>query len=243
MMQKTKKQYFIGTSGWDYSHWKGTFYPSDIPKKDWFDHYSKHFDTVEVNYTFYRWPTESLIGKWRDRAPAGFRYTLKAPRTITHVRRLKDVSGKVGEFYRLSSLLGDKSGCHIFQLPPVFVRNDTNLKRLEGFLKSLEPGRDNAIEFRHPSWWDEGVYSLLRTYGTSFCSVNGLGMPEDIVETCNTAYFRFHGRRYDTYYTDTDLQRYAGCMDKLSSRRIYAYFNNDACAYAPKNALDLRGML
>ena len=145
------KNFFIGTSGYVYKHWRGRFYPDDLPETAWFSHYAKVFNTVEINYSFYQWPTKETIENWREQAPTGFKYSLKAPRTFTHVRRLKNISGKLSELYELTDSFGRKKGCHLFQLPPSFTLDDTNLARLQAFVAALDGRRDNAIEFRDAS--------------------------------------------------------------------------------------------
>ncbi|MFO8016429.1 MAG: DUF72 domain-containing protein [Candidatus Woesearchaeota archaeon] len=239
-MAGAKTKYLIGTSGWNYQHWKKRFYPEDIPKKDWFSHYARNFNTVEVNYSFYRWPSEKTMRKWHDDAPHDFSFTMKAPRTITHIRKLKNVERQVKDFYKLTSLLKDKCGCHLFQLPPSMSFERDNLARLKDLLEALDGRKDNAIEFRHKSWWDPEVYGLLKQYNAAFCIVSGLGMPKDLEATADTAYFRFHGEGYSTRYSAHEIKEYAERMEKLKCRKIYAYFNNDYNAYAVKNAQELR---
>jgi len=238
-----KTEYLVGTSGWNYDHWKGKFYPEDVAKKGWFGFYAKAFDTVEVNYSFYRWPSEKTMTGWYERAPREFKFTLKAPRTITHVKKIVNVEKWVKDFYKLTALLKEKAGCHLFQLPPSLRCTDDNVELLKKFLRALDRGRDNAVEFRHKSWWDEKVYDLLRQHGATFCVVSGLGLPDDVVSTHDVAYFRFHGERYSTRYPKAAIREYAEAMKKLACRKVYAYFNNDAEAYAVANAKELRQAL
>ncbi|HUV87416.1 MAG TPA: DUF72 domain-containing protein [bacterium] len=236
-------EYLVGTSGWDYDHWKGRFYPEDVPKRRRLEFYAREFATVEVNYSFYRWPSEKTLAGWRERTPEGFRFTLKAPRTITHLKKLRDVARLVKDFYKLTDILKEKAGCHLFQLPPSFRRDDDNVALLQKFVASLASGRDNAVEFRHKSWWDEEAYDLLRANGVAFCAVSGLGMPAEPVATADIAYFRFHGERYATRYPLKEIKAYGAAITGLSSRRVYAYFNNDAEAHAVVNAKELRTAL
>lgn len=228
--------YRIGTSGWNYDHWKGPFYPDDLSKNRWFDHYKDAFDSVEVNYSFYRWPKEKTLEGWKEKAPTGFRYTLKAPRTITHVKRLHEVAGKIDDFYALSSVLGAHMGCHLFQLPPSYGYTDENLARLASFLGHLDGRKDNAVEFRDPAWWRDDVYDLLKKNKTAFVTVAGLSMPDELVTTHRIGYFRFHGDHYDTRYSETDIKGYAKAIEDQDCDTVYAYFNNDANGYAPENA-------
>lgn len=237
------KQYFIGTSGWNYDHWKKRFYPEDLAKSKWFSHYAQYFSTVEVNYSFYRWPRPETIAKWSEQAPRGFKYTLKAPRTITHVKRLKDIGPKIDDFYELTSRLKRAKGCHLFQLPPNFEPTESNFERLKQLVGALDGRMDNAVEFRDSTWWTRRTYDLLEKNKVCFCVVSGLDMPDDVVVTNDVAYFRFHGQGYSTEYSDAGIRKYAGIMRGLKCRRVYAYFNNDARAYAVKNALRLRELL
>jgi len=238
-----RAEYLVGTSGWNYDHWKGRFYPKGLPQKRWLEFYAREFDTVEVNYSFYRWPSEKTMAGWYERAPANFKFTLKAPRTITHVKKLNAVEKWLDDFYKLTGLLKEKVGCHLFQLPPSLRRTDDTLELLRKFLPALDVTKDNAVEFRHKSWWDEEVYDLLRNHNVTFCTVSGLDMPEDIVATADAAYFRFHGERYATRYRQAALDEYAAAINKLECKKVYAYFNNDAQAYAVVNAKELRESL
>lgn len=237
------KEHIIGTSGWNYDHWKGVFYPEDIAKKNWFDYYVNFFPSVEINYSFYRWPKEKTLSKWVENAPSGFKYTLKAPRIITHRKRLHDTETKVREFYDLTKKLKRHTGCHLFQLPPSFGKTERNLNRLKEFLDSLDSRKDNAVEFRDNSWWDDEIYELFEDYKVTYCTVSGLGMPDDVVVTSDTAYFRFHGSDYSTKYTDLQLSEWAHKMKNQKCKRIYAYFNNDFAGYAPANAKKLMEIL
>lgn len=233
-------KYYIGTSGWKYKHWKYRFYPENIKQKDWFRYYCSNFDTVEINYSFYRWPTESVMEKWCAQAPKGFKYTLKAPRTITHIKRFKDPESYIDAFYGLTSILKEKIGCHLFQAPPSFECNEKNLDRIGNFLDHLDQRRKNVIEFRHRSWWDKKVYRMFEEKGAIFCIVSGLNMPEEIVTTGEIAYFRFHGEDYSTRYSKEEIAHYAQKMEDLGCRSICAYFNNDFNAYATQNAIELK---
>lgn len=242
-MAKANKQYLVGTSGWNYKHWKKRFYPEHITKKEWFRFYSQNFSTVEVNYSFYRWPSKNTMKNWYKMSPPGFKFTMKAPRMITHIKKLKNAEKWVKDFYALTKILKEKMGCHLFQLPPNIGFKENNFAKLEQFLKVLDKRKDNVIEFRHDSWWRKEVYELLKEHKTIFCVVSGLGMPKDIASTHKTAYFRFHGKHYTEKYTKGQIENYAKIMKRAKNDKIYAYFNNDFNAYAVKNALQLKGML
>ena len=237
------KEFFIGTSGWNYDHWRRRFYPGALAKREWFHHYAQYFSTVEVNYSFYRWPRPETVDKWSRQAPAGFRYTLKAPRTITHVKRLKGVGPRIDDFYELTSRLGRAKGCHLFQLPPSFAPSNENFERLRRLARALDGHKDNAVEFRDSEWWAPKTYDLLESNNVSFCVVSGLDMPDTVVVTGDVAYFRFHGEGYSSEYSENEIEKYARLMSDLKCRRVYAYFNNDARAFAVKNALRLKEVL
>jgi len=236
-------KYFIGTSGWSYEHWIGSFYPKNLPKTNWLDFYTKTFETVEVNYSFYHWPSEKTMERWHSTVPKAFKFTLKAPRTITHIKKLLNVKKDVGRFINLMSILKKNFGCCLYQLPPQVKCTPANTKKLEHFLSLLDYKKKNVIEFRHKSWWNEKVYNLLEKYKAIFCVVSGLGMPTDIVKTSNVFYFRFHGNRYMTRYTKRELKKYAASIKDLKCKEVYAYFNNDAFAFAVKNAITLKELL
>lgn len=244
------RKYLIGTSGWNYDDWRGRFYPKNLPQKKWLEFYSQYFSTVEINMTFYRWPKPSFFKSWYNRTPANFKFTLKAPRTITHVRKLNNVNRQVKDFYKLANLLKNKLACILWQLPPNFNPNEKNIKKLESFLKVLNKKYKNVIEFRNEEWWQEKYYQLLKKYNACFCIVSGIEMPKDVVVTADFAYFRFHGINYSSCYTEKTIKNYANEIKKLANRKsknkikeIYAYFNNDSEAYAIKNAKQLKEFL
>ncbi len=241
--QNMAKKYFIGTSGWNYPHWKDKFYPSDILKKNWFNYYCENFNTVEINYSFYQWPAKDTLKKWFDESPADFKFTVKAPRTITHIKKLVDSRQYVDRFYALTKVLKRKMGCHLFQLPPSFSKTSRNLEKLKEFLEALDARKDNAVEFRHRDWWSKEIFDLLKEHKITFCVVAGLKMPEDIVYTYDTSYFRFHGDNYASEYSRDTLKNYARSINDFRGKKVYAYFNNDMNAYAPHNALQLKNQL
>ena len=235
-------RFYIGTSGWNYPHWKGKFYPKDLPSKGWLEFYSQKFDTVEVNNTFYRWPEAKTLKNWYYLVPDKFTFTIKAPRTITHIRKLIGVGDHLKTFYELADNLKEKLACLLFQLPPSFAYSQDNFLRVEKFLKQLDSSKLNVIEFRHASWWRDDVYYLLKKYKIIFCTVSGLDMPDDLVVTHRVAYLRFHGARYSSRYSNKELRKYAELI-KASKKSVFAYFNNDANSYAVDNAQELRRLL
>ncbi|MFW5888092.1 MAG: DUF72 domain-containing protein [Patescibacteria group bacterium] len=235
----SSKKYIIGTSGWNYPHWKGVFYPEDIPRKKWFAYFAERFNTVEVNYSFYSWPKAETLQRWRENSPSGFKFTMKAPRLITHLKKLKETEEYVKNFYELTSHLKEKCGAQLFQLPPSYTLTENNWNKLEKFLQSLDGRKDNVVEFRSPAWWREDVYELLKENKVGFCIVNGLDMPQDTPITGKVAYFRFHGDNYGGNYSSEKLKEYAEIMKKMECEKIYAYFNNDIGGHAVFNAQEL----
>ena len=225
---------WVGTSGYFYRGWKGVFYPEHLPLSRYFAYYQEHFDTVELNASFYRFPSPQSVRRWYREARDGFLYAVKAPREITHLKRFGDPS-RLAEFYQVVSGLGEKLGAVLFQLPPSFKKSPEHLDRL---VSALDPAFRNAVEFRHPSWWSEEVRSALREAGVAFVSVSAPGLPEEFVDTA-FPYLRFHGReawyRYD--YPEEELSHWARLA---RGRPLFAYFNNTDGGHAPKNALTFR---
>lgn len=233
-------KYIIGTSGWNYPHWKGIFYPEYLPKNQWFSYFAKEFDTVEVNYSFYNWPKAETLQRWYRQTPSHFKFTMKAPRVITHLKKLKETDQYVKNFYELTSHLKEKCGAHLFQLPPSYTLTENNWNKLEKFLNTLDGRKDNVVEFRSPEWWRKDVYELLKKNKVNFCIVNGLDMPQDTPLTGQVAYFRFHGDNYGGNYSPEEIQKYAETMKGMECEKIYIYFNNDIGGYAVSNAQELK---
>jgi uncharacterized protein YecE (DUF72 family) len=233
-------QWRIGCSGWVYRHWKGEFYPATLPQARWLEHYAAHFDTVELNASHYRLPTERAVRDWRQRVPPGFVYAVKASRLITHYRRLANCEAELATFIDRMRGLGDRIGPVLYQLPPQVRRDNA---RLAAFLRLLPRDLLHVFEFRHPSWWERPVFDLLAAHGAAFCVYNMGDTTTPVVATCADLYVRFHGPGgvYASSYDDTLLADWAGRLAAVPGvRRIWAYFNNDAHGYAPKNAARLR---
>jgi uncharacterized protein YecE (DUF72 family) len=231
----------VGTSGWSYDWWRGLFYPEELPSREWLAFYGRQFSTVEVNMTFYRIPRPDLLKAWAEKTPPGFKFTLKAPKRITHLKKLKDVGPEVADFSRLAGFLGHKLAGLLYQLPPSLSRD---LELLKDFLAILSPAIMNVVEFRHPSWYGDDTAALLRDRGAVFCSVSSAKMPPDIVLTTPAVYVRFHGlaggHRYN--YRDEELRDWADRIRGAGAREGYAYFNNDYQAFAPANARTLQDL-
>ena len=232
--------YYIGTSGWHYEHWRGMFYPENLPKAKWLEFYAGHFATVELNNSFYRLPSETAFAAWRDSTPANFTFAVKVSRFITHIKRLKDTGEAVDKFITRAKILGDKLGPLLYQLPPNMHRND---ERLELFLSTLPRGLKHVIEFRHQSWLEEGVFQILHKYNTGFCVFDMPSISCPLVATADFVYIRFHGSTglYSSCYSDEELADWAKRLANLARnlKAIYIYFNNDAEAFAVGNAVTL----
>jgi len=231
----------IGTSGWHYGHWAGPFYPADLPKDKWFEHYAKNFDTVEINNTFYHLPREETFKNWRKRAPAGFLFAVKANRYITHIKRLKDPQDVLDRFLGRVRLLKKKLGPVLYQLPPSMHKD---AYRLESFIELLPKKEIAVFEFRHKSWYCEDTFELLRRFGVGFCIHDLPGSESPRVVTSDIIYVRFHGTtgRYSGCYSKSMLANWAKWLKDHAKDvcGIYVYFNNDACAYAVNNATTLK---
>lgn len=240
---KNHHDYFLGCSGWYYDSWKGRFYPEKLSKSKWLEHYSKHFNTVEINNTFYRFPNEKTVEGWHNRTPEDFKITLKANQLITHRKRFKDTRSTINRFYNLAEILKDKLGCILFQFPPSKLKDIDFLKNA---VEQLDFAKNNILEFRHPSWFDREVYDLLNEFEVGFCSVSSHDLPDDLIITSNIIYVRFHGigaEKYRYLYSNEELKKWADKLKKSKSDNVFCYFNNDYEANAPKNCRMLQEML
>jgi len=236
--------YYIGTSGWHYDHWRHLFYPDKLAKKKWLEFYTTRFTTVELNNSFYRLPSEAAFANWRDSSPANFTFAVKVNRFITHIKRLKNAEEPVENFITRARILGEKLGPLLYQLPPNMHRND---EVLESFLSLLPQGIQHVIEFRHQSWLEEEVFEILRRYNVGLCVFDMPSLRCPLVVTADFAYIRFHGSTglYASCYSDEELDWWAKRLADLAPnlRAIYVYFNNDAEAFAVRNAVTLGGYL
>jgi len=236
----------IGCSGWSYDHWVGVFYPEGMERRDYFTYYSKYFDTVEINSTFYRLPFRNFVIGWTKKAPRGFLYAIKVNRRITHLKRLRNAQEDLTDFLKRLNPLKERSllGPLLLQLPPG-LHFDLNL--LESFLNSLPEGYRFTIEFRHKSWLGEEVYNLLEEYNVAFCIISSPKLPAIVKVTTNFSYIRMHGRKrwYDYLYSDEELKEWAEIVSKLhdEGNDVFMYFNNDPNGYAIKNALKMKKLL
>ncbi|HYE17523.1 MAG TPA: DUF72 domain-containing protein [Tepidisphaeraceae bacterium] len=229
----------VGCSGWYYWHWKGDFYPADLPGSKWFDHYASTFRTVELNAPFYLWPTPATVATWiRQAGRRRFTYTVKVNELITHTKRFARTADDVRAFGHIADLLGPRMGCFLFQLPPSVRYSAPLLSRI---LKQLDPRRRNVVEFRHKSWWDEKVFRAFRDTNTIFCSTSGPRLPSDLVKTADDVYVRFHGTTqwYRHDYSKAELAEWTQKIRASGAKTVWAYFNNDREGNAIRNAREL----
>jgi uncharacterized protein YecE (DUF72 family) len=228
----------IGTSGYQYDHWRGRFYPAALSRRDWFAHYAAHFDTVEINNTFYRLPEAARFDAWREASPEGFCYALKFSRYATHLKRLREPAPPLRLFLTRARRLRDRLGPILVQLPPRWA---PDLPRLAEFLAATPRAQRFALEFRDPRWLGEATFALLREHGAALCIHDAIaGHPREV--TAGWVYLRFHGHGTTGSYSP---QRLAAEAREIRAwlrrgRDVYAYFNNDAGGHAVRNALQLR---
>ena len=234
----------VGTSGWNYRWWRGVFYPEGLPQREWLGHYVRHFDTVEINATFYRQPRTETFARWRGAAPPGFVYAVKASRQLTHLKRLAECGEPLARFFDGIRALGATLGPILYQLPPGF---ESDARRLAAFAELLPRDLVHVFEFRHVSWFGPQIRQVLERQGLVFCihDHRQLEVPEWV--TGPAAYWRFHGftRGPDGSYADAALAASAKRMQAELARGvpIYAYFNNDAYGCAVRDAKRLAKML
>ncbi len=235
---------WIGTSGYYYKHWQGVFYPLKLPQRKQLEYYSQFFDTVELNVTFYRLPQEKAFLSWYERTPKDFLFTIKGSRFITHIKRLKDCTEPVKRFFERASLLKEKLGMILWQLPPNFK---CNLNRLKDFLDALYPYTDyhHTFEFRHPSWFCREAHEMIKQQNMALCQSDWPNLVE-VTDDYPFIYIRRHGSPpYAGYYNRKKLQQDAEYIlsQFRSNRNVFVYFNNDAFGYAIKNALELKEII
>ena len=234
----------VGCSGWNYRHWRALFYPEGLPQRSWFAFYAEHFDTVEINNSFYRLPTAETFEKWRAAAPPGFCYAVKANRFLTQAKKLKDCEEPLQRMMAPFRALGDRLGPILYQLPPNLR---LNLERLEDFLKLLPGDVANVFEFREPSWYVPQTFALLDCYGASFCVHDMKGSASERIAVGPIAYVRFHGAagKYWGRYRDEALLSWADWLAEQAKagRPAFAYFNNDIHAHAIHDARTLKAMV
>lgn len=242
---KTPTRIHIGTSGWDYSHWKGPFYPKDCAHEERFRFYTRHLSTVEINRSFYKLPDRSTFAGWRDDVPKRFVFALKASRYLTHMKKLKDPRAPLRKFLRRVEVLRDRLGPILFQLPP---RWKCNPERLRAFLEALPDKHRYAFEFRNSSWFQDEVYDLLAESDAAFCIFELAGKKSPRKVTTDLVYVRLHGpgrKAYQGRYTPQALAGWARVIRRWrrQGKTVFCYFDNDQKGYAAQNAQQLQEML
>jgi uncharacterized protein YecE (DUF72 family) len=234
----------IGTSGWHYQHWRGPFYPERFPASKMLAFYAQRFDTVELNNTFYKLPTEAAVCEWRDSTPPDFLFAVKGSRFLTHMKKLKDPEPGLERFFQRVDLLGSKLGPVLFQLPPFW---ELNLERLDIFLRALPPGGRYAFEFRNPTWHVPAVYEMLARHDAAFCAFNLAGFESPVVITASWTYLRLHGPggAYQGSYSEGALTGLAHNIQAWGERlkAVFVYFDNDMAGFAASNAAQLKALL
>ena len=229
---------WIGTSGYNYPEWKGTFYPPTIPASKMLPYYAERFPTVEINYTFYRTPTEQILDGWNKATPERFKLTLKAPKRITHDARLRDCADRVRQFFETASTLGPKLGALLFQLPP-------NLKKdmalFDAFLDACPPRVCAAFEFRHVSWLDDEIYARLRARNLALCVADSETLSTPVTMTADYGYFRLR----DEGYTAADIERWARVIQDATagSKEVFVYFKHEESGKGPEFARRLMELI
>jgi uncharacterized protein YecE (DUF72 family) len=236
----------IGTSGWSYQHWEPELYPPGLPARDRLARYAATFPTAELNSSFYRWPTDAAFRSWHRRLPAGFTLSVKAPRGLTHAKKLYAPEVWVERIARAWHELAGTRAVLLVQLPPTFTRDDA---RLDYFLGCLPSWIRVAVEFRHPSWNHEDVFGLLGRRSAGYCVMSGAGLPCVLRTTTDFVYVRLHGpdrdHLYGGSYSDADLAWWRDRIHEWQSagQNVWVYFNNDGYANAVRNARQLTNMV
>jgi len=230
----------IGCSGFHYKHWKGIFYPEGTPQKRWFEFYTEHFNTLELNVTFYRFPQLSFLQSWYQRLSSGFRFSVKAPKAITHFKQFHNCVDMLSSFYKtINDGLQEKLGPVLFQMPPRFKYDEVRLQRV---IDNLDPSFSNVLELRHESWWRPDVYAELAKHHITFCGMSHPSLPDDLIVNTPVVYFRFHGVPflYTSPYSTEYLQQIVNTVK--NNERVkegWFYFNNDVTAAAIANAKEM----
>jgi uncharacterized protein YecE (DUF72 family) len=245
MGNNNPSNFFVGTSGWTYDHWRGCFYPPELAKSRWFDYYAREFNAVEINATFYRTFQNQTYLKWKARAPQGFGYVLKAPKTITHRKLLHEVETEIQLFSQSAGLLGESFEMILLQIAP---NQPYDLNLLSDALLAFQDPSRVAVEFRNPCWFNSDTEHLLNSVGASFCNVDSPRQKLTGILTSARAYLRLHGHThwYSSNYSPEELVEIANLARDLilrGARHVYIFFNNDFEGYAPANAMVLKKML
>jgi uncharacterized protein YecE (DUF72 family) len=240
MIARRSPEVLVGTSGWMYQHWRGTFYPADLPQREYLEHYAERLDSLELNTSFYHLPRRETFADWRRRTPAAFRYSVKANRFITHNKKLKDPAEPLQRFFAAADALGGKLACVLYQLPPMF---SVNVERLRSFLRALPRRHRATFEFRNHSWFCAEVYGALAEHNAALCLHDLRGFQAPLEVTADFVYVRLHGpvEAYRGSYSTQALRTWAErCQAWMSDGRdVMVYFDNDEKAFAVGDAVTL----
>jgi uncharacterized protein YecE (DUF72 family) len=241
---------YLATSGWSYTHWRGTFYPAKLVARDQLPFLARHFSTVELNSSFYRLPAVSAFQRWYDVTPPGFRFAVKVPRTITHIKRLNNAVEDWQTMLERSAVLADKLGPYLMQFPPSFKATPETIGRFGNFLTDIHaPNIPLAAEMRHASWFEPQVLELFKTHKLCLVQAESSRYPHspEGFSPSKIAYYRLHGPRelYASAYTDDELSHWASLIraDLAAGKDTYVYFDNDFKGYAIEDARRLRLLL
>jgi uncharacterized protein YecE (DUF72 family) len=219
-------KFYIGCSGFHYKEWKELFYPEKLPQSKWFEFYCEHFNTLEINSTFYKFPTEKSLVKWYNTSPEDFKFSVKAPRLITHYKKFSGCEILLQDFYTsISKGLQDKLGCVLFQLPPQLVYTP---EMLDLIMSSVDASFKNVFEFRHLSWWNENVFTQFKKRKLIFCSISFPKLPDEVKATASNIYYRFHGVPvlYKSTYSEKFVENIYQEIKIQAPKEAWVYFNN-----------------
>lgn len=229
----------IGCSGFYYKEWKEFFYPAGLPQKKWFEYYCQHFNTIEINSSFYRQPSLKSFANWYDTSPDDFLFTIKAPRAITHYSKFNQAEELISDFYEvITAGLKDKLGCVLFQMPPSFSYTE---ERLELLMNSLKTGFNNVVEARHISWWNDHVFKEFSNNNITFSGISyPSALPDEVIQNTSLVYYRFHGKPvlYKSVYPLEEIEQFSHAI-KPGHEQVFVYFNNTWGTSALTNAKQL----
>ncbi|MEN2401183.1 DUF72 domain-containing protein [Flavobacterium sp. MC2016-06] len=237
-----KDDILIGCSSYNNRYWKGVFYPENLASSKWFSHYCEHFNTYEMNGTFYKFPTIKVLDNWYKKVPENFLFSVKAPKEITHNKKFIDCKNLIDEFYDCCKTgLQEKLGCILFQFPPSY---NFTTEGLQNIIDNLDLSFKNVIEFRHESWWNQEVWDSFLENNITFCSVSYPNLPNTIFYAFPLVYIRMHGeiKLFYSSYSSEELEVLKNMLD-LSKQKAFVYFNNTASTAGILNALELKEIL
>ena len=244
MSRRRRGRARVGCSGWQYKHWRGTFYPAEVAQARWFEYYAESFDTVVINNSFYRLPEKATFASWAGRVQPDFEFAIKASRFLTHMKKLKDPEEPVQRLFDRARALGTHLGPMLYQLPPGWT---VDRDRFQHFLSVLPRGARHVVEFRDPSWYDPEILALMERHRVALCLHDMRGSATGRERVGPFVYVRFHGAtsKYGGGYSEEWLRGWAEWLNgqRDEGRDVYAYFNNDIGGHAPRDAVTLRHVL